>query len=225
MTPRNKTAFITGASRGIGSAIFCELQKRNYQILAPSRSEVDLSSEESLLNYLSSIKHKEVDVLINNAAINIPQEIVSVSLEDWAHVSQINIRAALLLTQCFAPGMATRGFGRILNISSILGSVAKYGRVAYSMTKAALDALTRSTALEFGNKGVIANSLAPGYVDTDLTRTNNNTNDIVRIEQSIPLQRMARVEELAKAALFLVSGENTYITGQTIVADGGLTCH
>lgn len=225
MTPRTKTVFITGASRGIGAAISRELGQRHYRMIAPPRSELDLSSEDSLVNYLLSMRDMEVDVLINNAAVNFPQEIVSVSFENWTLVSQINIRAALILTQHFAPGMAARGFGKILNISSILGLVAKHGRVSYSMTKAALNALTRSTALEFGAKGVIVNSLAPGYVATDLTRTNNTADEIVRIEQSIPLHRMACVEELAKVAAFLVSDENTYITGQTIVADGGLTIH
>lgn len=219
-----KTVFLTGASRGIGCAIHRELSQRGYEIIAPTRLEVDLSSETSLTAYLSSMGREQVDILINNAALNVPQEISAVSLDDWARVSQINIRAALVLTQCFAPGMAARGYGRILNISSILSIVAKRGRAVYSMTKSALDALTRSTALEFGAQGVIANSVAPGYVDTDLTRANNSADEISRIEHLIPLGRMAKAEELAKAVAFLVSDENTYITGQTIVVDGGFTC-
>jgi 3-oxoacyl-[acyl-carrier protein] reductase len=120
--------------------------------------------------------------------------------------------------------MSSRGYGRILNTSSILGIVTKEGRAAYSMTKAALNALTRSAALEFGAGGVLVNSLAPGYVDTELTRKNNSPKEMTSIISSIPLGRMADPQELAKVAGFLVSDQNTYLTGQTIVVDGGFTC-
>ena len=92
------------------------------------------------------------------------------------------------------------------------------------MTKAALNALTRSAAVEFGPDGVIVNSLAPGYVDTSLTRQNNSPDAIASIESAIPLRRLAQADELARVAAFLVSEDNTYLTGQTIVVDGGFTC-
>ena len=219
-----RTVLITGGSRGIGAAIREELTQRGYRVVAPSRAELDLSSNESLLSYLAAHDSLDVDVLINNAAVNTPQKIEESTVQAWDLACQTNLRAAFELIQSFAPRMAEKGFGRILNISSILAVVTKPGRAVYSMTKAGLDALTRTVAVEFGSRGVLINSLAPGYVDTDLTRANNTPDDIARILKTIPLGRMAQPAELAMVAAFLVSEENTYITGQTIVADGGYTC-
>lgn len=221
---QSKTVFLTGGARGIGAAISQELRADGYRIIAPSRDELDLSSGESVQAYLAALPDMTIDVLINNAGVNHPQLIEEISSENWMQTMQVNLASALRLIQFFAPEMAARGYGRVLNTSSILGSVTKEGRAAYSMTKAAMDALTRSAAVEFGPKGVIVNSLAPGYVDTELTRQNNSPEAIEAIVTSIPLRRMARAEELAKIAVFLVSEKNTYITGQTIVADGGFTC-
>ena len=219
-----RTVLITGGSRGIGAAIRSELTGRGYRVIAPSRAELDLSSGESVHKYLSESAPHGVDVLVNNAAVNAPQKIEDATAQAWDLACQVNLRAAFDLTRFFAPRMAERGFGRILNISSILALVAKPGRSVYSMTKAALDALTRTAAVEFGRGGVLVNSLAPGYVDTDLTRANNTAEEIAKIVQTIPVGRMASPADLAKAAAFLVSDENAYITGQTIAADGGFTC-
>jgi 3-oxoacyl-[acyl-carrier protein] reductase len=165
-----------------------------------------------------------VDVLINNASMNVPEKISKISWDTWSKTLQTNLASAVRLIQFLAPGMSSRGYGRILNTSSILGMVTKEGRAAYSMTKAALDALTRSAALEFGAGGVLVNSLAPGYVDTELTRKNNSPAALTSIIRTIPLGRMADPKELARVASFLVSDQNTYLTGQTIVVDGGFTC-
>ncbi|MEI6375934.1 MAG: SDR family oxidoreductase [bacterium] len=219
-----KTVFLTGGARGIGAAIALELKATGYQVIAPSRDELNLSSRESVDAFLASRPDLIVDILINNAGENHPQLIGEISNENWMRTLHVNLGSALRLIQFFAPLMAERGYGRILNTSSILGTVTKEGRSVYSMTKAALDALTRSAAVEFGPKGVVVNSLAPGYVDTQMTRQNNSHAEMEAITSSIPLRRMARPEELAKVAAFLVSDVNTYITGQTIVADGGFTC-
>jgi 3-oxoacyl-[acyl-carrier protein] reductase len=219
-----RTVLITGGSRGIGAAFREELTQRGYRVVAPSRTELDLSSNESLRSYLAANDSLQVDVLINNAAVNTPQKIEESTVQAWDLACQTNLRAAFELIKSFAPRMAERGFGRVLNISSILAIVTKPGRAVYSMTKAGLDALTRTAAVEFGSRGVLINSLAPGYVDTDLTRANNTPEDIARVLKAIPLGRMAQPTELAKVAAFLVSEENTYITGQTILADGGFTC-
>jgi NAD(P)-dependent dehydrogenase (short-subunit alcohol dehydrogenase family) len=221
---QHKTVFLTGGARGIGAAILEELKASRYRIIAPSREELDLSSAESVDAYLASLTDANVDILINNAGVNHPCSIPEISSEKLMLTMQVNLASALTLTQFFAPGMAGRGYGRILNTSSIFGAVTKEGRAVYSVSKAALDALTRSSAVEFGPRGVLVNSLAPGYVDTELTRQNNTPAAIEAIVSSIPLRRMAKPEELAKVAAFLVSEGNTYITGQTIVADGGFTC-
>jgi len=220
----HKTVFLTGGSRGIGAAIRQELVTAGYFLISPSRGELDLASRDSVEAYLRGHVDLAVDVLINNAGMNVPEKISKISWDTWSKTLQTNLASAVRLIQFLAPGMSSRGYGRILNTSSILGMVTKEGRAAYSMTKAALDALTRSAALEFGAGGVLVNSLAPGYVDTELTRKNNSPAALTSIIRTIPLGRMADPKELARVAGFLVSDQNTYLTGQTIVVDGGFTC-
>jgi len=193
-------------------------------VVSPSREELDLASKDSVEAYLRDHSDIAVDILINNAGMNVPEKINEISWDTWNETLQTNLGSAVRLIQFLAPGMSSRGYGRILNTSSILGLVTKEGRAAYSMTKAALNALTRSAALEFGAGGVLVNSLAPGYVDTELTRNNNSPEALASIIRSIPLGRMADPKELARVAGFLVSDQNTYLTGQTIVVDGGFTC-
>jgi 3-oxoacyl-[acyl-carrier protein] reductase len=220
----HRTVFLTGGARGIGAAIRQELVTAGYTVISPSREELDLASKDSVEAYLRNHSDLSVDVLINNAGMNAPEKISKISWDTWSKTLQTNLTSAVRLIQFLAPGMSSRGYGRILNTSSILGIVTKEGRAAYSMTKAALNALTRSAALEFGAGGVLVNSLAPGYVDTELTRKNNSPKEMTSIISSIPLGRMADPQELAKVAGFLVSDQNTYLTGQTIVVDGGFTC-
>jgi len=220
----HKTVFLTGGSRGIGAAIRQEMVTAGYAVISPSRGELDLASRDSVEEYLRGHVDLAVDVLINNAGMNVPEKISKISWDTWSKTLQTNLASAVRLIQFLAPGMSSRGYGRILNTSSILGMVTKEGRAVYSMTKAALDALTRSAALEFGAGGVLVNSLAPGYVDTELTRKNNSPAALTSIIRTIPLGRMADPKELARVAGFLVSDQNTYLTGQTIVVDGGFTC-
>lgn len=200
------------------------LAARGCRVIKPTRSELDLGTSSSIESYVSDQKQLPVDILINNAGVNILADLGEIDAPNWQALFQINLNSALRLIQAFAPGMQRRGWGRILNISSILGLVARPRRSAYSMTKAALDALTRSAAVELGPSGVLVNSLSPGYVDTELTRRNNSPREILEIAASIPLRRLAGVEELARVAAFLVSDENTYLTGQNIVVDGGFIC-
>jgi len=220
----HRTVFLTGGARGIGAAIREELVTAGYTVISPSREELDLASKDSVEAYVRDHSDIAVDVLINNAGMNVPEKISEISWDNWNKTLQTNLSSAVRLIQFLAPGMSARGYGRILNTSSILGLVTKEGRAAYSMTKAALNALTRSAALEFGAGGVLVNSLAPGYVDTELTRKNNSPEALTSIIRSIPLGRMADPKELARVAGFLVSEQNTYLTGQTIVVDGGFTC-
>ena len=219
-----RLALITGASRGIGAAIRIELERRGCRVVVPSRAELDLRKPDSIDAYVKTQGHLPVDILVNNAGINVLNPITAIDPATWQDMVQTNLTAALRLTQAFAPGMASRGWGRILSVSSILGVVTRERRAAYSMTKAALNALTRSAAVEFGPAGVLANGLAPGYVDTDLTRQNNTPEMLANIQAAIPLRRLGRPEELAQIAAFLVSEDNAYLTGQTIIVDGGFTC-
>ena len=219
-----RTVLLTGGARGIGAAIAARLRAGGDEVVAPSRQELDLADAGSIEAFLARSGGLPVDVLVNNAGINVLRSIPEVDAATWQSMLQVNLTAALRLTQAFAPGMASRGWGRILNVASIFAVVTRERRAAYSMTKAALAALTRTAAVEFGPGGVLVNALAPGYVDTELTRRNNPPETIAAIEASIPLRRMARAEELAEIAAFLVSAANSYLTGQTVVVDGGFTC-
>ena len=219
-----RTALVTGGARGIGAAIAARLQEAGYRVIAPPRTALDLATPASIDAYLASHGAETVEVLVNNAGINTLRAIPEIDSNTWGEMLQVNLSAALRLTQAFAPAMAERGWGRILNVVSIFALVTRERRAAYSMTKAALAALTRTAAVEFGPRGVLVNALAPGYVDTELTRRNNPPDAIAAIEANIPLRRMAKASELAEVATFLVSDANSYLTGQTVVVDGGFTC-
>lgn len=219
-----RTVLITGGARGIGAAIYLALGEKGCRVIAPTRTELDLSDPESVENWTNSNSGLSIDILINNAGINVLNDINSIPAASWQMMLQTNLTSALRLIQTFAPGMEERKWGRILNISTVFSMVTKERRAAYSMTKAALNALTRSAAVEYGPSGILVNSLAPGYVDTALTRQNNSIEAIAAITASIPVRRMAQPDELAKVAAFLVSEENSYLTGQTVTVDGGFTC-
>lgn len=220
----SRTVLLTGGARGIGSAINSRLKSAGYRVMSPPRASLDLASAASIDAYLAEHGSDAIDILVNNAGINTLRSIPEIDATAWGEMLQVNLTSALRLTQAFAPGMAERGWGRILNVVSIFALVTRERRAAYSMTKAALAALTRTTAVEFGPRGVLVNALAPGYVDTELTRRNNPPEAIASIEASIPLRRMAQPVELAEVAAFLVSDTNSYLTGQTVIVDGGFTC-
>ncbi|MCE0524055.1 MAG: SDR family oxidoreductase [Methylacidiphilales bacterium] len=216
-----KTVLITGGARGIGAAIAAEFHRHGHEVFAPTRAELDLASAEALEDFIRRTADRPVDILINNAGINVLSLIESLDASVWRTMLQVNLTSPVRLTQAFLPGMKARGWGRVLCVSSILGLVAREKRAAYSMTKAALNAFVRSMAVEYGPDGILANSLCPGYVDSALTRQNNSPEEIAVISATIPLRRLAQPEEIARVAYFLGSDENTYISGQAIVADGG----
>jgi 3-oxoacyl-[acyl-carrier protein] reductase len=134
-----------------------------------------------------------------------------------------NLTSALLFTQSAAPYMASRGWGRIAFISSIYSFLARAGRGAYGASKAGLNSLARTVALEYADQGVLVNAICPGFVDTDLTRQNNPPDRIQEIIASIPLGRLAAEPEIAEVVAFLCSDRNTYLTGQSLAVDGGFS--
>ncbi len=217
-----RKAFLTGGNRGIGAAIQSELTRRGFEVWAPGRAELDLADPASITKFTKT-HAGEVDALVNNAGINILKPIPDFDPATWATMQQVNLAAPLALMQWAAPFMRRQQWGRIVNVSSIFSLVTRENRAPYSMTKAALNALTRNAAIEFGPDGVLVNALCPGYVGTEMTTKNNPPAEIERIKSLIPLQRMARPEDIAQVVGFLCSEENNYITGQAVVADGGFT--
>jgi len=217
------TALVTGASRGIGQAIAQQLAADGYKVLTPSRAEMNLESSKSINFYLSSL-HQRVDILVNNAGINRIAALDEVNDKDLQDTLQINLVAPLQLIRTVALGMRENKFGRIVNISSIWSVVSRAGRISYSMSKAAINGMTRSLAIELAPFNILVNAVAPGYVLTDLTRHNNSEAELQKIGETIPLQRLADPAEIAEVVAFLCSHKNTYLTGQTIIVDGGYSC-
>jgi NAD(P)-dependent dehydrogenase (short-subunit alcohol dehydrogenase family) len=218
-----RTALITGASRGIGAAIAARLQDEGIQISCPSSKALDLSSTVSIDRYLSKLTDP-VDILINNAGINRLGSIDEISSNDFEEVIQINLLGHFRLTQGLVKSMKARRYGRIVNISSIWSLVSRERRVTYSAAKAGLNGLTRAMAVELAPYNILVNAVAPGYVNTELTKKNNTSVELDAIAKQIPLGRLAEPSEIAECVAFLCSPKNSYITGQVIVIDGGYLC-
>jgi len=188
---KKKIAFITGGSRGIGAAICQAYEAAGFSVVAPKRSELDLSSPESVGRYLATRKDWDIDVLVNNAGENKINSIESISLEDWQRTQTTNLTSAVLLIQAFSRHMAANRWGRIVNISSVYSAQARAGRVAYSASKAGLDAVTRTAAIELGASGILVTSVCPGFVDTELTAKNNSPEKIKELCALTALNRLA----------------------------------
>lgn len=220
----NPRALVTGGARGIGASVVDILGMRGIEVLNPTRHELDLVSRESVDAFLSSESARELDILVLNAGQNSPESIEEISDRNWDETLQVNVSSSLRLLRGLLPNLAARGRGKVVAISSAYASRARPGRVAYSASKAALEAVVRTVAVEYASAGVLANCVAPGFVLTDLTRQNNSPEQIAALADKVPLRRMASPAEVAQLVSFLVSEDNTYITGQTISIDGGLSC-
>jgi len=216
-----QSVLITGGARGIGRAIAGIYREAGFDVHTPPRTEMDLSSDISINNFIESHKDTEFDVLINNAGENIIGRIQDIPLDDWDRMQTINLTAPFLLTQFVANQMILQKWGRIVNISSAYSTIAKVGRGGYGATKAGINSLTRTAALELAEYNILVNAVAPGFVNTELTRKNNSPEQIEELRQKIPMKRLGELREIAELVFFLGSDKNTYITGQTIFIDGG----
>ncbi len=215
-----KRVLLTGGSRGIGKAIYEEL-KNEFDVVCPSRDELDLSSLESIHNYFQV--EPKFDVLINNAGINIIKEIEDILDEDIEKMNTVNLVAPLKLIQYCVKNMKQNRFGKILNISSIWGIKSKEKRTLYSATKFGLIGYTKALSQELGEYNILVNAICPGFTATELTMNSLSQEELKNIQKQIPLQRLATPQEIAKSVKFLVSDDNTYITGQTLIVDGGFS--
>lgn len=218
------TAFITGGSRGIGKAINEKLKKNGITVIAPERSELDLSDFESISEYLENNKSLTPDVFIHCAGINELAGIEEISQDLILRVFQVNYNSAVQLLNSFVPSMKKKEYGKIVFVSSLYGIVSRERRIAYSSSKNALNGLCKSLALELAPYNILVNSIAPGYVMTDMTRKNLSEEEIKNIEKNIPTGRFQSEEEIAEAVTFFCSEKNKSITGQLLAVDGGFLC-
>ena len=218
-----RTAFLTGASRGIGKRIKEVLEAAGSTVLAPGRGELDLACPEQVAHYIEMHPH-EIDLFIHCAAINPLAGMEEIQLPLLLETFQVNLFSAVQLLRGYIGGMKRNGWGRVLFISSLYALISKERRIAYSASKSALTGLTRSLALEFGRENILVNAVAPGYVMTDMTEKNLSKAEIEAITAQIPQGRMQSEDDIANLVAFLCSDLNQSITGQLIAVDGGLTC-
>lgn len=217
-----KTVLLTGGSRGIGKNIV-KILNEDYNVFAPSREEMDLKNDKSIENYLENLD-KRIDILVNCAGILKVGKCEELTTADFEEILRVNLISPFKIISKLVQDMKHAKYGKIVNISSIWSLVSKEGRCLYSASKAGLDGLTKSLALELAPYNILVNSVAPGYVNTDMIKLKNSSEDLEIIKKNIPLQRFAETYEIAELVKFLCSEKNTYITGKIIPIDGGYLC-
>ncbi len=231
-----KKVIVTGATRGIGKAIANAFCRGNYYVIGTSTTNVNASStccnemftvdfgdDKQIEDCAAFVYEQKADILINNAGINKIAPFVEIEPKDFQLIQKVNVFAPFRLCQAAVPAMRENKWGRIINISSIWGKISKEFRASYSASKFALDGLTAALAIEHARDGIIANCIAPGFTDTELTRSVLGDEGINKIVELVPARRMGTVEDIANFVLWLCSEENNYITGQNIAIDGGFT--
>jgi 3-oxoacyl-[acyl-carrier protein] reductase len=235
-----RTALITGASRGIGQACAVALAQAGHRVVLAARNrekldavaaqireaggeasvvEIDLASAESIAHGFKAAG--PVDILVNNAGLTRDGLAVRMKLDDWNAVLQTNLTGAFLAIQQVLPGMMRARWGRIVNISSVVGESGNAGQANYVASKAGLIGLTKSLAIEMASRNITVNAVAPGFIETDMTAV--LAEDVkAKIMQTIPLKRLGSGEDVAAAVRFLVSEEAGYITGHVLDVNGGM---
>ncbi len=238
MQKESKKILITGASRGIGKDIALKSKEKGYEVLGTSTTnegvsslkengihglQLDLNDKRSVesFNYLLTQEHPDIAVLVNNAGITRDNIVLRMTEEEWMDVLNINLNGAFKISKTVLKFMLKKRWGRILNITSTSASTGNRGQANYAAAKAGIEAFSKSLAKEVGSRGITVNAIAPGYIQTDMTKV---ISEKVKEEilSQIPLSRFGKPEEISQLVDFLISDEASYITGQTIHINGGL---
>ena len=237
-----KIIIVTGASRGIGREIAKTLAREGHTVIANyNKSEkeaqklkkelkeenkkidiykANIANEEEVQEMIKHIikKYKKIDVLINNAGIDKIQLVTEVTKKDWDEIINTNLYGTFYISQQAAKNMIQNKQGKIINISSIWGQIGASMEVVYSISKAGVDGLTKALAKELGPSGIQVNSIAPGFIKTEMN-SNFNEQEINEIKDEIPLQKLGECTDIAKCVKWLI--EDNYVTGQVIAINGG----
>jgi 3-oxoacyl-[acyl-carrier protein] reductase len=231
-TLKGRTALVTGGTRGIGAAIAARLQAEGADVVITGRNAVetrpgiqyraaDFVDRPALEAFARRLRDEKVDILVNNAGINVIAPFERIDVADFDRIQSVNVRAPFLLCQAVVPWMSKQGWGRIVNIGSVFGIVSKEQRAAYSASKFALDGLTTALAAEVASSGVLANCVSPGFIETDLTLRVLGAEGMAEMTAKVPMKRLGKPEEVAALVAWLAGPDNTFISGQNIVIDGG----
>jgi 3-oxoacyl-(acyl-carrier-protein) reductase len=233
MTSDLKVALITGGNRGIGLAIANKFKDDGYQVVVTHRSGnsptgfegviMDVTDSESVNSAIASIENKygRIDVLVANAGITKDGLVMRMSDADFDSVIDTNLSGAFRVARACTRGMMKQKSGRMIFIGSVVGMLGSAGQVNYAATKSGLIGMARSFARELGSRGITANVVAPGFVDTDMTAVLEE-NRKAEIVAAVPLGRFCTADEIAGVVAFLASPEAAYISGAVIPVDGGL---
>ena len=228
----SKKILVTGGNRGIGKGIVEGFLNEGNEVLASCRdlskfpiksdrltvAELDISDSKSVDKFKKIVDDFRPEILINNAGITRDNLFLRMSDDEWLDVINTNLTGTYRVTKLVTKCMLKQKWGRIINISSISGMMGNSGQANYSASKSGIDGFTRSLAKELGSRNITVNSIAPGFISTDMTEDLINE-DLIK---KIPLKRMGVVEDVVSLVLFLSSDDANYITGQTLVVDGGL---
>jgi NAD(P)-dependent dehydrogenase (short-subunit alcohol dehydrogenase family) len=235
MTDNKKTAVVTGGTRGIGFAIAKRLLVDGYKVIVTGTSsesnfpngaeyhKVNFNDSYSIEGFIKYLNESKIDILINNAGITKIDRVENIDINDFDNIINVNLRAPLLLSQCVIPHMKKQKWGRIVNISSIFGKISKEYRASYSASKFGLVGMTKALSAELSEYNILVNSIGPGFIDTDLTRSVLGVKGIQNLSKQIPMKRLGNVNEISALVSWLISDQNTYLTSQNIIIDGGFS--
>jgi NAD(P)-dependent dehydrogenase (short-subunit alcohol dehydrogenase family) len=238
-----QVALVTGGIRGIGLAICERLMNRGVKVAAGYSHNADaaqqfadkygdygatvhqgnIGSDEDCVRVIGEVldRHGHLDILVNNAGITLDKTMRKMTPDEWDHVIRVNLSGAFYLSQAILQHMLDRGYGRIINISSVIGSAGGFGQANYSAAKSGLFGLTMSLALETASKGITVNTVTPGFIATDMTAGVPGA-AMDKIITRIPVGRLGEPGEVARVVEFLADPESGYITGQIYPVNGGL---
>ena len=243
---KNLVVVVSGGSRGLGQAIVTSMLARGCKVATFSRSrtpfieqlvddpalgdafyweQLDATDHAGVKSFASQVQTKfhRIDVLVNNAGVNLDQVLAVTKDDEIEHLLSLNLESVIKLSRQVSRVMLAKGGGNIINISSVIGTRGFKGTSVYSATKAALDGFSRGLARELGSRGIRVNSIAPGFLATEMTE-HMSAHQKAQILRRTPLGRLGEPSDIAGLINYLISDDASFITGQTFVVDGGLTC-